>query len=397
MLRMVLVSALASVLVLGCKFGSDAKIQAADRPLAVGSYSSVEIVDDSFSMTPAHATRLAAVILGDSKVARLPAPEELLPGFSIYSHSNATFIQALSPGKTSLKIDADFDDGSHRSVTATLTVEAIQAVSITPDCDDRVDAPMVAIAGTNFGFKVGLLNGSRPLAGYLPGAVWGEAVTCAPSSSQEIMDSTYCAWAAPAEGGTVTLSAGLPLTSSKQISTYAPGDVTEIGFDLSAGSTTVGTTRNGGGSFPSYVKLAGGRPCRSLPIQVKTQTPNVCAGPAGEDAWTTSDPKRLVAYTSLAEGECGLALGAVGASTFPTLVQLSTRVASDFTAAHTAEPNSPCASEGATACLSSFAAVESCNGKAWGSPSPCPRNQACEVLPQGNEGCSRTTGCARCR
>lgn len=179
--------------------------------------------------------------------------------------------------------------------------------------------------------------------------------------------------------------------------------MTAIGADPSSGVRDVRTAGLGGGSFTAHVNLASGRPCRSLAIQASTLSPGLCAGPAGETAWTepyggdTIPSDQTVHYTSLAEGDCQLALGAAGATGYPTIIHFPIRVATDFTAAHTAEPNYPCPTEGATACLSSFLCVETCRGGGWSEPSICPQGQACEVLPSGTGGCTASAGCARCR
>ena len=112
------------------------------------------------------------------------------------------------------------------------------------------------------------------------------------------------------------------------------------------GTRNIAVSGGGGGTFPSYVRLAGGRPCKSSGVGVKSLTPTVCAGPQGETVWATNDAAGTVAYTTLAEGKCQLGLGGAGAATYQSVAEFSTRVATDFTVAHTADPNMPCSKFG---------------------------------------------------
>jgi hypothetical protein len=257
--------------------------------------------------------------------------------------------------------------------------------------------PLRVPAGTTAVFNAVPMGGGQKLAGYCPGGFSGDQISCHSSTMDIVTDTIQCQWTAPTGGGGVDISSSLGPTLSARLETYGPADVTSVTPLTFAGIRTIAASGQGGGTFTAYVNLAGGRPCTSTAIQVKTLTPSVCTGPSGATMWTTTDEARTVSYTSLAEGECQLGLGAAGATTYPSVAKLSVRVATDFTAAHTANSSSSCANPGATACFPTLLGVVTCRGGSWSEQSLCADGQACEVLPNGSNGCTQADGCARCR
>jgi len=384
---------------LGCnRLGAVARVQVTSEPLAQGCYAQARIVDASLTSTASYAGVTSAKISNPS-VAQLVSVADLPADFPTGRTADRVYLKALAPGTATVTIDADFNDGTKRSASASVGVRAVDALSIQPVCDQNVALPLRVPAGTTVAFDAVPMGGGQKLAGYCPGAVAGAQVNCGPYVMDVVTDTIRCQWTAPTGGGSVDISSSLGPTSSPRLETYGPADVTSVTALTSAGTRTIGPSGQGGGTFTAYVNLGGGRPCMSIAIQVKTLTPSVCTGPAGAAAWTTTDEARTVSYTSLAEGQCQLGLGAAGATTYPSTAEFSTRVATDFTIAHTADANTSCASAsaGASACLPSLLGVVTCRGGSWSPPSLCADGQACEVLPSGSNGCTTASGCARCR
>jgi hypothetical protein len=364
--------------------------------LAAGCFAQARIVDASLTTTASGGT-LTSASLSDPSIAQLLGAGDLPSDFPTVRTADRVYLKTLAPGTGTLTVDADFNDGTKRSAVAGLDVRAVDAFSIEPVCDPNVALPLRVPAGTIVVFGAAALGGGRKLAGYCPAAIIGDQVGCRPSMMDIVTDTTQCQWTAPASGGSVDISSNLSPTFSARLETYDPTDVTGVTALTSSGTRRIGVSGQGGGTFAAYVSLTGGRPCRSSRIQVKTLTPSVCAGPSGEAMWTTADEGGMVSYTSIAEGQCQLGLGAAGAPTFPSVAQFSTRVATDFTVAHTGDSNAPCSKQGATACFPTLLGVVTCRGGGWSQPSLCADGQACEMLPSGSNGCTDDGGCARCR
>jgi hypothetical protein len=384
-------------LTVGCKpLSPVARLQLTSQPLAPGCYAQARIVDASLTTKLASGT-VASASLSDPSLAQLLGAGDLPSEFPTVRTADRVYLKALAPGMGTLTVDAEFDDGTKRSAVASLGVRAADKLELQPACDPDVALPLRVPAGAVVVFDAVASSGGRKLAGYCPDAFVGDQVGCRPYTMDIVTDTTRCQWTAPASGGGIDISSPSRPTFSARLETYLPTDVTAVTALTSSGTRNIGVSGKGGGVFTAYVSLAGGRPCKSSRIQVKTLTPSVCAGPSGEAMWTTADDGGMVSYTSLAEGQCQLGLGAAGAPTFPSVAQFSTRVATDFTAAHTADSNAPCPKQGATACFPTLLGVVTCRGGGWSQPSLCADGQACEVSPNGSNGCTEADGCARCR
>jgi hypothetical protein len=390
----------------GLKVGKVAAVRLSPEPFAVGCFFQVAVVDNSLTLGRPFNPGAPSVRLADPGVARVAENGELPPSLAPNAGiEGKVWLFAVAPGQTTIEMEADFDDGSHRRATATVRVRAIDALDISPTCNQAVDLPLLTPVGATYAFDAAPQGGGQTLAGYCPGAILGDGVTCAPAILRIVTDLTtnvaHCQWPAPSSGGSVTLTSPLLASFSDQVSTYGPADVTDVAAGVSSGARQIGAPGHGGGSFLGHVLVGGKRPCRSLGLQVATLTPAVCAGPAGEAAWLSTpsgiDDEQTVAYSSLAEGRCRLALGAAGAGTNPTTVELPIRVASDVTAAHAIDIYQPCATEGALTCAPAFQSVLICHGGGWNSYADCPAGQACEFFEPGSNGCTASTGCARCR
>ena len=392
----------------GCnlKVGKVAAIEMSPEPFAAGCFFQVAIVDDSLTLGRPFNAGIPSVRIADPGVARVADTGEVPPGLTPFVGIGANVVLfAVAPGQTTIEMEADFDDGSHRSATATIRVRAIDTLDISPICDPAVDLPLLTPVGATYAFDAAPRGGGQALAGYCPGAILGDGVTCAPAvlliASDLSTDVAKCQWPAPSSGGSVTLTSPLLASFSEQVSTYGPADVSAVSAGVSSGARQIGVAGHGGGSFLGHVLVGGKRPCHSLGLQVATLTPAVCAGPAGEAAWLSTpsgvNGEQTVAYSSLAEGQCRLGLGAASAASNPTTVELPIRVESDVTVAHAVEMYQPCATEGALTCATSLARVLICQGGGWNSHADCPPGQACEFLESGSSGCIAGTGCARCR
>jgi hypothetical protein len=392
-------------MVLACNpFKPSGNISMGANPVAVGAYWEASLNADDILGAGAWPIGPMTVTLSDPSVARIVPDSEIPEGMG---PAGRWTLQALAPGETVLSMESDFDDGHHRRAETTVHVRAFDSVNISPVCDKNVALPMRMPAGAFFKFYGVLQGGGKPLGGYYPGAFAGDNVTCTDSQflTGSAVDASECLWSAPADGGSVTISSPPVPAFSATLQAYLPAEVTAIVADLASGTRQLNTAGLGGGTLPTYVKLAGGRPCEPMGIAVMTLSPSVCAGPSGETAWTggglpdpsETDKPEWVSYTSLAEGDCQLALGAAGATNYPSIVHVPTRVATEVTAAHTVHTYQGCATAGAVTCHESFAGVSVCNGKTWDEPKICPPYQACEFLLAGDQGCGVSTGCARCR
>jgi hypothetical protein len=376
-----------------------ASISTTTDPAAVGAYWQVNLVAADI-LAGRWPIGPMTVTLSDPSVVRIVPDAEIPEAMS--EPAEAT-LQALAVGETVLSMEADFDDGKHRRAETTIHTRVIDTVAISPVCDKQVDLPLRVPAGALFELDGVLKGGGQTLGGYYPGAFAGDGVACKAGGFP--LGATDCWWTAPPAGGGVAISSPLDPAFSTQLQAYLPGEVTAVIADLSSGFYHFGTAGLGGGSLPAYVKIAGGRPCQPMGIAVTTLSPSICAGPAGETTWADGglmnpsevDKAEWVEYTSLAEGDCQLALGAAGAGTYPSVVHVPIRVATDVTASHAVGTYQACTTASAVTCHETFAGISVCNGKTWDEPQLCPRYQACEFLLPGTQGCKVSTGCARCR
>jgi hypothetical protein len=311
--------------VAGCGRPLSAKLDVPFWPVAVGSYAEVKVYDGSYIWTPFHAT-ITSTSVSDPTVARIlsqtETPAEL---WNNAAASDTIYLQGLKAGRTNLSAHADFSDGSHRSATATVAVKSIDALAPVTDCDGPVDLPLRTFPGDALMFEAALTNAGERLAGYIPGAIVGNGIVCGPGEHVLLADLstvTICAWTAPATGGSTTLSSPLLPAFSAHLDIYAPADVTGIGIEPGFGEE-FGVVGNSPG-IKTYVKLAQGRPCKSMPVQAMTKSPSICTGPNGETEWS-SDSNHFVDYLGTAVGDCVLALGAAGAASFPTTIHIPIR------------------------------------------------------------------------
>lgn len=289
-----------------------ASVQVPSWPLAAGFFSHANIIDTG-SLTTRRAGSVTSATSSNSSILSVLDRSDVPTEFSsLFPSQNEVFVKGLTPGSAELRIEAEFTDGSKRSAAADLRTVAVEAVSIEPICDGQADLPRTTFVGATYSFKVLLKGGGQQLSGYQPDAVQGTGISCQPSNKElGLNDSTVCLWRVPSTGGALALSSRYDAKFNASLDTYAGAEITGIRADQTTGAFAAVPAPGGRGTIGSYITVAGGRPCQTLPVQVKTTTPTVCTGPGGATSWS-SDAVGVLAYQAVAVGECLLTLGVTG-------------------------------------------------------------------------------------
>jgi len=300
--------------------GKSAAVQVPSWPLAVGFYSHANIIDTgSFSTRQVGAVTSANT--SDGSIVAVARNSDAPADFAAFLPSpDQVFLKALAPGETQLHIEANFGS-SKRSAQSALRARKVDAITITPMCDANADLPYSTFAGALYSFKVGLAGAGQQLSGYQSDVVKGSGIQCSPSSLESgLNDSAGCLWLSPATAGTLALSSPYNTAFAVQLTAYSVADVAGVGTDLVTGAFAAIPTPGHTGTFGSYAKLSGGRPCQTLPMQAKALTPTVCSGLGGESTWV-SDRLGVITYQALATGDCSIGVGVNGSNTYPATVK----------------------------------------------------------------------------
>ena len=397
LLRVLTLSAVSTALA-SCESDDEARLQGPNGTLAVGGFADLWLLDACPGggkinfCTSEDVVRLTSLTVDDPDILRLVPATELPAGF--VSNDRHIIVQGSTPGKAAVHVEALFNDGSTRSTSVTVNVAAIDGLAISPLCDTGAQVPERVLPGRSVDFVLQAKGGGKVLAGFFPDAASGDAVTCAPPSLAS--GRLLCSWAAPAAGGNVTVTSHLRTEFAAQLATYAAADVASVEVNMNAADVVVNSPGHGGGRIPGHVRLRNGRPCQGMPLQAKTLTPSICAGRMGEASWTETSVAEIK-FSTLAAGQCRLALGAAGAASTPTQINFPVSVVTEFTASRAVFPETPCAPEGAAACMSGFTARGVCMNGRWQRTDYCPDGRLCEVQPTGTAGCAGPDGCVRCR
>jgi len=249
------------------------------------------------------------------------------------------------------------------------------------------------LPGRTVSFDVEPRGSGKVLSGFFPDAAAGSGITC---TGPAFDGRAVCNWPAPAGGGEVAVASRLRGGAIGTLSTYGPADVAFVAVNMPGAYIAVGGPGAGGGRIPGLVLLKMGRPCQGLPLQAKSLTPAICAGPLGETAWSAPQVGEIN-FSTLGEGQCRLALGAAGAPEYRREIQFPVAVVTAFTAERGVNPEAKCSIEGATTCLNSFQSLATCTNGSWQRTQSCPDGHVWEVNPSGVGGCAAADGCAFCR
>ena len=299
-------------------------------------------------------------------------------------------VQGVSPGTTRIHGRARFSDGSVRRASRKLSVAQPDRLALVVSCFGMVEASTRVRPGQEVEFELVPMLGDEWLAGRFADAVDNEDVVC--ETKPAAFNAPECRWQAPGEGGEIVLRTAHDPDFHETIATYGPDDVTEVVTGQSQTPWRFGSEDVF--SLNAQVLIEGQRPCRNMPAQVKTLTPEVCSGPEGQAAWFGDESG--VEIKALADGTCKLALGAKGASRYPSETSLPIVVVSALTTEQAAARGGVCSSEGASTCAHGFRDVLTCSQNRWALDRSC-GERACEMRVNGEDGCDRPEGCADCR
>lgn len=373
----------------------DARIGGPSGPLALGSFVGLTL-DDACGYTPSgkgpptnfceteELERVEALSSENPAIVRVLPREEWPPEVS-RDPKQVAVVQALAVGTSNMQIEGTFSDGSRRTANLKLSVVSVDRVEVTPACDLEANLPMRAPAGSVVSVGLTMRHGEQQLAGFVPDLLQGQGLTCNPGCSVKL----------PASKGAVLLTSRLDPKLQATLATYDGNDVT--GIEL-VDRVVPGTVLAPGArlSRVGRIRLQGGVPCRQIPFEVETRTPDVCTGPDAARVWP-SQVLQLLPVVALETGTCGLTLRMPGGtSKLAVKVDLPLRVATQATVEHVASVEQPCSVSGATACTFGFYATLICQQGSWHSGTSCPEGRACEFALAGQSGCKRPEGCASC-
>ncbi|WP_437318581.1 hypothetical protein [Sorangium sp. So ce385] len=395
---MALVAALGAATWTGCTSDEEARLQGPQNPIAEQSFASLWLVDGcvgggkvNFCSTET-VEEVLELAIDDPSVLRFAEEEEVPKG--LLSDMTHPVVQGLAAGSANVRVRARFSDAER---VAELKVEVVEvdAVALPPRCAEA-EAPLRVPPGKTLTFDVVPHGGGKPLDGVLPGLVRGEGVPC---SGIDYSSRMACSWTAPVEGGSVELVSDVLPGFRGRLQSYGANDVVAVhAFTERVGTRALGPgTRVGPGwtvILPTATALKEGVPCESLPVRAVTATPSICTGPDGELDWDASD-HREVSIKILKTGTCKLQLGAAGAATLPSTAEFAMRVVSQATVDHLARPETACEVEGATTCKNFYSSMRCENGR-WRDLESC-GSGVCELVGQGEAGCTSAEGCAVCR
>lgn len=373
----------------------DARIGGPSGPLAVGAFVGLTL-DDACGHTSSgkgpptnfceteELESVESLSSANPQIVRV-LPRDEWPAELSRDPRQVAVVQALAPGTSNMQIEGTFSDGSRRTANLELRVESIERVEVTPSCDRDAGLPLVAPPGIVLPVVPTLHHGDHALSGFLSDVLQGEGLAC----------DAGCTVQLPATKGTVLLTSRLDPKLQAALVTYEANDVT--GIELTD-RVAPGTFYAPLASFTRVgrVRLKGGVPCRQVPFEIETRTPDVCTGPDAARVWSSATSQLLPAV-ALKTGTCGLTLRMPGAtSKLAVKVDLPLRVVAQTTVEHTASVEQPCSVPDATACTSGFYSTLVCQESTWHNATSCPEGRVCEFVARGQSGCKRPEGCAVC-
>jgi hypothetical protein len=301
------------LLSLGCDNEPGAAVSVPrDEAIAVGAYFPIRVSDDCTGggkinfCTTEQVVSIDGWKVDDPAVADLIRMEELDEALRI--DGSQLVIDAKKAGETSVTIDATFDDGSARKVTADIKVAKADNMRLTHPCSLRdPDAFELFPTDSDVSINLDLFKGTQALQGeYQSALLEGEGLA---RQTGSLKTNNYL-WTAPSEAGTVTLSSP---AFSKFKPTFRVYAASELSVD-SAERRSQGPHRyQNFVGFDVTLTVSGEVPCKAPPLVLETQTPEVCDGPEGALSWLEEDFSS-VSVRAVDSGSCEFTIGVEGGS-----------------------------------------------------------------------------------
>jgi len=290
----------------------DAVAALATSAMAVGTYHRITIADACRSSkgnlcTTETVTAIEGVKIVDSKVVTFVTQAELPTALRVPEVQ--WVLQALSPGRTSVRLDARFSDGSLR--TSELPVEVRRANRIEAEmiCRARAtDDQTLVPVGVKTQISARLLDDTRELTGLLPDALSGTGLTQLPG----VLERVEYAWVAPSSPGVVTFTAPAFPRFSMRLRTFGRDEMT-IDAIRWGRPAPVRVPRNVAAGLEAVMTVGGKGPCYELAVDAQSLTPDICLGPNRETQWQEGGTATL-RILPLEAGTCRLSVAVAGSA-----------------------------------------------------------------------------------
>ncbi|HEV8201113.1 MAG TPA: hypothetical protein VGS03_13915 [Candidatus Polarisedimenticolia bacterium] len=373
----------------GC-FGDKSESIDAPGTLAVGAYGEL-LFGDVCPGSKADLCSRETVESVDSFTVDPPGALEVIPVGEVpadlliaWVHTATYVVHGLAPGHANLCVQAKFSDGSHRKACQMVEVGAIARVATPFACDSPQDddtAPGLVPPGRVLSLSVQMFTaGGTALGGVLLHPI--DDAQLVPSGVMSYV------WSSPPAGGSLTLGSSLDPAFSKTLATYGPDQVTGVVVHADViPPTTLAPGRQQ--EIQVLDDVGPVRACQGLPSAIRTETPDVCAGPNGEIAWTGS------AFTAREEGTCRLSVGVAGGAGYPGTVSVPFYFVNEADRGRDATIGSHCTVKGQRTCEATRDAILLCTGAGvWALTSSC-NGLLCDYTAAAP--CAAGAACVACR
>lgn len=386
-------SVAASMVLAGCGMSDDlAQVNEPRGALAVGAFHSLRFGDacrgggklnvcSTESVTELHHPQSSeADVVRVIERAEHPMGNELPDPF---------FLVGEEPGRASIHIEGEFDDGSTRSVDFEVEVQAISDVSADVSCPngEATNEAFVPVDIRHHGVA-NLANGEGILVGWRPDVVEGPGIQQGFADDNRILFS----WDGLGEPGSIEVRSPLTNQVVATLHAFGPDDVTAIELEH-RNTPPVRTSAAGDFYVDSFVLIGKRRPCKTVTVNFHSDTPDICSGPAGLVVWP-GENEYGGRVTANAEGICKLGASIDGEN---VLGRLDFPVFFVEPVALEDRPGfgNPCAVEGSTTCAGQTRGL--CLDGKWTIDGQCPDDQTCDLIPNTDEGCVGEGPCSACR
>jgi hypothetical protein len=297
---------------LGCEREPGASVSAPEDAIAVGAYYPIRVSDDCMGGGKLNFCTTEKVVsidgwkIDDPSVADLLAMEDLDEALRV--DGPQLVVDAKKSGKTSVTIDATFDDGSARKVTTEVVVAKADHMELLHHCRMREpDAFDLFPTDAEVTLNLDLFKGTQALQGeYQSALIEGEGVGRA---AGHLTTNNYV-WTAPSEAGSIKLSSAVFPKFSLTYRAYAPS---ELSVDSAERKSQGPHTYQSFVGFDVGLTVDGKVPCDSPPLRLETQTPEVCDGPEGAVSWLEEEISG-VSVRAVGSGSCDFTIGVEGGS-----------------------------------------------------------------------------------
>jgi hypothetical protein len=298
---------------LGCEREPGASVSVPrDAAIAVGAYYPIRVSDDCQGGGKLNFCTTEKVVsidgwkVDDPGVADLLAMEDLDEALRV--EGSQLVVDAKKAGKTSVTIDATFDDGSVRKVTTEIVVAKADHMELLHRCRMREpDAFDLFPTDAEVTLNLDLFKGTEALQGeYQSALLEGAGLERA---AGHLTTNNYV-WTAPSEAAAVKLSSPVFPKFSLTYQAYAPS---ELSVDLAERKSQGPHTYQNFVGFDVRLTVDGKVPCEIPPLRLETQTPEVCDGPEGAVSWLEEEISG-VSVRAVGSGSCEFTISVDGGS-----------------------------------------------------------------------------------